>query len=108
MRRNNTYQAFNQAISTQSQVVESLSRDGASLAAVMGRSSGAIGALQAQQANNELLGLQVKQGLQTQALIVAQARAKILHEAEQQASEAAAIERFKRFIGSGHAYASGR
>jgi type IV secretion system protein TrbJ len=108
VRRSDTYQAFNQALLTQSQTVEALSGDGANLAAAMGRSSAAIGALQAQQANNELLGLQVKQSMQTQALVVTQARASALRDAEQQASEAAALARFKRFIGNGRAYEGGR
>ena len=107
-RRTNTYEAFSRALLVQSQAVETLNRDGTSLAAVMRRSSTAIGSLQAQQANNELLGLQVKQSMQTQALVAAQARASALRVAEQLASEAAATERFKQFIGSGRAYVGGR
>jgi type IV secretion system protein TrbJ len=107
-RRTNGYEAFNQALLVQSQSVEAFNSDGASLAAVMGRSSSAIGALQAQQANNELLGLQVKQAMQTQALMATQARANALRDADQQASQAEAVERFKQFIGNGQAYVGGR
>jgi type IV secretion system protein TrbJ len=107
-RRNNTYEALNQTLLVQSQSVEALNGDGVSLAVVMGRSSAAIGALQAQQANNELLGLQVKQSMQTQALMAAQSRASALRDAEQQASGAEGVERFKQFIGNGQAYANGR
>jgi type IV secretion system protein TrbJ len=107
-RRNNTYEALGEALLVQSQAVETLNRDGANLAAVMGRSSTAIGSLQAQQANNELLSLQVKQGMQNQALVAAQARANALRDAERMASEAAAVERFKQFIGNGRAYVGGR
>jgi type IV secretion system protein TrbJ len=107
-RRNNTYAAFNQALLVQSQSVESLNSDGASLSTVMGRSSTAIGGLQAQQASNELLGLQVKQNMQTQSLMATQARASTLRDAQQLASEAEAVERFKQFIGNGQAYVSGK
>jgi type IV secretion system protein TrbJ len=107
-RRNNTYAAFNQALLVQSQSVESLNSDGASLSTVMGRSSTAIGGLQAQQASNELLGLQVKQNMQTQALMATQARASALRDAQQLASEAEAVERFTQFIGNGQAYVGGR
>jgi type IV secretion system protein TrbJ len=107
-RRSNTYEALGEALLVQSQAVESLNDDGANVAAVMGRSSAAIGSLQAQQANNELLSLQVKQGMQNQALIAAQARANALRDAERMASEAAAAERFNQFIGNGRAYVGGR
>ena len=107
-RRNNTYDAFNQALLIQSQAIEALNRDNVNLAAVMTRSSTAIGALQAQQANNELLGLQVKQSMQTQAMLTTQARASVLRDAERQASVAEAVERFKQFIGDGRAYVGGR
>jgi type IV secretion system protein TrbJ len=108
VRRSNTYEALGEALLLQSQAVESLNHDGANLAAAMGRSSTAIGSLQAQQANNELLSLQVKQGMQNQALVAAQARANALRDAEWMASEAVAAERFKQFIGNGRAYAGGR
>jgi type IV secretion system protein TrbJ len=108
VRRNNAYEAFNQALLVQSQSVEALNLDGASLTAVMGRSSAAIGSLQAQQANNELLSLQVKQAMQTQVLMATQARASVLRDADQQASRAEAIQRFKQFVGDGQAYVGGR
>lgn len=71
----------------------------------MNGSSGAIGALQAQQAGNELSGLQVKEALQLQALLAAQARADALKSAGEQASAESARERFSRLIGDGRAYA---
>jgi conjugal transfer/entry exclusion protein len=46
--------------------------------------------------------------LQTQALLATQARADTLRAAEQQASAAAAQQRFVRFIGNGHAYTAGQ
>jgi type IV secretion system protein TrbJ len=108
VRRINTYDAFDQALLVQSQAIEALNRDSSSLTAVMTRSSAAVGALQAEQANNELLGLQVKQGMQTQAVLTSQARASALRDAERAASVAEAVERFKQFIGNGQAYVGGR
>ncbi len=67
----------------------------------MAASSGAVGALQAQQAGNELLALQIKQSLQAQALMATQARADALRNVEQQESAEASRERFTRFIGDG-------
>jgi type IV secretion system protein TrbJ len=104
----NSYEALKQALLAQSKVVEAIERDGATLQSLMTASSGAVGALQAQQSGNELAGLQVKQALQLQALLAAQARADALKSASEQASAEAARERFVRFIGDGHAYAGRR
>jgi P-type conjugative transfer protein TrbJ len=104
----NSYEALKQALLAQSKVVEAIEGDGATLQSLMTASSGAVGALQAQQSGNELTGLQVKQTLQLQALLAAQARADALKVADEQASAAAARERFVRFIGDGHAYAGQR
>lgn len=107
-RRTNSYAALKQALLAQSKIVEAIERDGATLQSLMTASSGAVGALQAQQSGNELAGLQVKQALQLQALLAAQARADALKSAGEQASAEAARERFTRFIGDGHAYAGRR
>ena len=104
----NSYEAIKQALLAQSKVIEAIERDGATLQSLMTASSGAVGALQAQQSGNELAGLQVKQALQLQALLAAQARADALKSASEQASAEAARERFVRFIGDGHAYAGRR
>lgn len=101
----NTYEALRQALQTQSKIVEAIERDGGTLQNLMSASSGAVGALQAQQSGNELAGLQVKQSLQLQALIAAQARSDALQNSERRISEEAARERFTRFIGDGRAYA---
>ena len=104
----NSYEALKQALLAQSKVIEAIERDGATLQSLMTASSGAVGALQAQQSGNELAGLQVKQALQLQALLAAQARADALKSANEQVSAEAARERFVRFIGDGHAYAGRR
>jgi P-type conjugative transfer protein TrbJ len=104
----NNYEALKQALLAQSKIVEAIQRDGATLQSLMTASSGAVGALQAQQSGNELAGLQVKQALQLQTLLAVQARADALKSAGEQASAEAARERFTRFIGDGHAYAGRR
>ena len=59
---------------------------------------------QAQQAGNELLGLNVKQQLQLQTLIATEQRAHGLERARTLASEEEARLRFKSFVGDGEAY----
>jgi type IV secretion system protein TrbJ len=107
-RWDNTYQALKQTLVTQATIASALDQDGQTLRTLMTNSSGAVGALQAQQSGNELLALQVKQSLQAQALIATQARADALRAVEQQASGEAARERFTRFIGDGRAYTGAR
>ena len=107
-RWDNTYQALKQTLVTQATIASALDQDGQTLRTLMANSSGAVGALQAQQSGNELLALQVKQSLQAQALVATQARAEALRAVEQQASAAAGRERFSRFIGDGRAYTGGR
>ncbi|QOZ26648.1 P-type conjugative transfer protein TrbJ [Bradyrhizobium sp. CCBAU 51753] len=103
-RWDNSYDGLKQSLTLQSAIVSTLDQDGQTLRTLMSRSSAAVGLLQAQQSGNELLALQIKQSLQVQALMATQARADSLRAAEQQASAAAAGERFIRFIGDGHAY----
>lgn len=107
-RWDNSYDGLKQSLTVQSAIVSSLDQDGQMLRTLMARSSAAVGSLQAQQSGNELLALQIKQSLQAQALMATQARADTLRAAEQQASAAAAKERFIRFIGDGRAYTSGK
>lgn len=108
VRWDNTYQSLKQTLVIQATIASALDQDGQTLRTLMARSSGAIGAMQAQQSGNELLALQVKQSLQAHALVAAQARADALRAVEQQGSVAAGRERFTRFIGNGRAYTGGR
>jgi P-type conjugative transfer protein TrbJ len=107
-RWDNSYDGLKQSLTLQSAIVGSLDQDGQTLRTLIANSSAAVGSLQAQQSGNELLALQIKQSLQAQALMATQARADTLRAAEQQASSAAAKERFIRFIGDGHAYTAGK
>jgi P-type conjugative transfer protein TrbJ len=103
-RWNNSYAALKQTLLTQSKVIESIEGDSKALEGLMGASTQATGTLQALQAGNELLALQVKQNLQTQTLLAAQARSEALRSAEERAGSVAAKERFTKFIGSSKAY----
>lgn len=103
-----THEALKQTLLIQSKIVEAIERDGSTLQTLMTTSSAAVGALQAQQAGNELAGLGIKQSLQMQTLIAAQSRADALKHAEQQASAEVGRERFTRFIGDGRAYTGTR
>jgi type IV secretion system protein TrbJ len=103
-RWNNSYAALKQTLATQSKVIDSIEGDSKALAALLNTSTQAKGALEALQAGNELLALQVKQNLATQTLIAAQARAEALKSAEDRAGSIAAKERFTKFIGSSKAY----
>ena len=89
-RWDNTYEGLKQALLTQATIASSLDEDGQTLRTLMTNSSAAVGSLQAQ------------------ILLLTQARAETLRAAEQQASVAAAQERFTRFIGDGHAYSGGK
>jgi len=104
----NTYEALRQTLLAQAKIVQTIQGDGTTLATLMTASSGAVGALQAQQAGNQLAGLGIKQSLQMQTLYAAQARADALRNAERQASAEAARARFARFVGDGRAYPGGR
>jgi P-type conjugative transfer protein TrbJ len=95
-----SFDALATSFATQSAIAASIDRDAGLLQAALGASSGASGSLQAQQAGNQLLGLSIKQAIQTEVLLAAQARAESLKLAEEKAAARAARERFARFIGA--------
>jgi type IV secretion system protein TrbJ len=97
-------QAFRQTMRVQSQVVENVRADRGLLADLVTQSQGAVGALQAQQAANQLLALSTKQQLQIQDMMAAQYRAQALEQAREAQAEQAAREATTRFLGSGKAY----
>jgi P-type conjugative transfer protein TrbJ len=96
--------AFRQTMSVQSQVVENVAADQSALAALAARSQGAVGALQAQQATNQLLALVAKQQFQIQNLMAAQFRAETTDAARRAQSELDARGRTQKFLGTGTAY----
>lgn len=95
---------FRQTMTVQSQVVENVRDDAQALAAIVERSQGAEGSLQAQQASNQLLALTAKQQFQLQQMMAAQFRSESVEQARrlQESQEARAAT--KRFLGSGKAY----
>ena len=78
--------------------------DSATLSRLVEESQSAIGALQAQQAGNQLTAFSAKQTMQTQELLAAQARAQAMEQARQTQAEEQARYQFERFLGSGPAY----
>ena len=96
--------AFKQTMGVQAQVVENVQTDAQTLSELVGRSQGADGALQAQQATNQLLALTTKQQFQIQNLMASQYRAESVEAARRVQAEQEARVATKRFLGSGTAY----
>ncbi|SMF61203.1 P-type conjugative transfer protein TrbJ [Allosphingosinicella indica] len=96
--------AHRQALRLQARIAKEVARDADALGAIVGRSQGAEGQLQASQATNQLLALAAKQQLQVQTLLAAQDRARSLDAARQAQGEAEARAATRRFLGSGRAY----
>lgn len=100
----NSIEAFQQVLDVQAGVVGTLSSTQGQAGALVSQSQGAVGALQATQAGNQLLALQSKQLADLTALLAAQGRADALEQARQAESAAEAKERLRRFLGTGQAY----
>lgn len=96
--------AFNQTMRVQAQVVGSVDADSTALAAIVAKSQGAEGALQATQATNQLLALAAKQQFQIQNMMAAQYRAEALEAARRVQAETDARGATARFLGNGTAY----
>lgn len=95
---------FRQSMTLQSQIVENVRDDTQALAAIVARSQGAEGSLQAQQATNQLLALTAKQQLQLQQMMAAQFRSEAVEAARRATQAAEARAAAKRFLGTGSAY----
>ncbi|WP_296615814.1 P-type conjugative transfer protein TrbJ [Sphingomonas sp.] len=96
--------AFRQTMAVQSKVAESVAADAGTLSSLAAKSQGAEGALQAQQATNQLLALVAKQQFQIQNLMAAQFRADATEAARRAEDSVEAQGRAKQFLGSGSAY----
>ncbi|MCC2977116.1 P-type conjugative transfer protein TrbJ [Sphingomonas sp. PL-96] len=96
--------AFRQTMTVQAQVVENVQSDTRALADIVARSQGAEGALQAQQATNQLLALTAKQQFQLQHMMAAQFRSEAIEQARRATQAAEARAATKTFLGSGSAY----
>ena len=103
----NTVGGLQDAMRVQAGVVGNIDSNRAEMAALVGQSQGATGALQATQAGNQLLALQSQQLSDLIALISANGRADALTEAERAtAAEQGRIQR-ERFLTPGTGYQPG-
>src|SRR3546814_9226431 len=85
--------AFRQTMRVQSQIVENVQADQGLLTDLVGQSQGAVGALQAQQAANQLIAPSTKQQMQIQTLKATHYRSQAEDAARKaQAEEAAGSE----------------
>lgn len=95
---------YRQSIALQSQVADNIREDAELLAGLAGRSQGSVGALQAQQAANQLLALSVKQQLQLQNLMASEFRGASIDRARRAQAEEDGRAATRRFLGQGSAY----
>ncbi len=96
--------ALGTAIEVQTQAKQNLPSDESVLSDVLTRSNSAVGSLQAIQATNQLLGLRVRQVMQSQQIAISQDRAVALEEARIVESEARARAVRSRFMTSSTQY----
>ena len=96
--------AFRQTMEVQSQVVTAVQEDAPTLSALIARSQGAEGGLQAAQVTNQLLALASKQQFQIENLLAAQFRAQAIEQQRRLQSATDAQNATRRFIGSGNIY----
>ena len=96
--------AYQQTMTVQAQVTENVTADAQALGGIVAKSQGAEGALQAQQATNQLLALAAKQQFQIQNMMAAQYRAEAIEQARRVQAEIDARAATRRFLGSGSAY----
>ncbi|MBX3494375.1 MAG: P-type conjugative transfer protein TrbJ [Parvibaculum sp.] len=96
--------AYGDTMRLQAGIAHNVENDQAALVSLVAASQGAAGALQAQQAANQLLALSTKQQLQIQSLMAAQYRAEALNAARKAQAEEQARASFDRFMGEGNAY----
>lgn len=100
----NAYDAFQQSMTVQSQIAQTVQTDTSKLAGLVNASQGAVGSLQASQATNQLLALSIKQQLQIQTLMVAQGRADTLKDADSAEAQQEGQAALNVFLGSNNAY----
>jgi P-type conjugative transfer protein TrbJ len=91
--------SFQNTMQVQSQIVQDLSVDQAQMDGLVAQSQGAVGALQATQAGNQLIALHAKQLGALQALLAAQARSQALEQARAAEAEGQADAQFQQFLG---------
>ncbi|GGE55222.1 conjugal transfer protein TrbJ [Agaricicola taiwanensis] len=103
----NTVGGLQDAMKVQAGVVGNIDSNRAEMAALVGRSQGATGALQATQAGNQILALQSQQLSDLIAMLAANGRSEALIEAERAtAAEQGRVQR-ERFLTPGSGYQPG-
>lgn len=95
---------YRHAMVVQAQVAENLAEDAGLIDALVARSQGATGALQAQQAASQLLALGAKQQVQLQALLASEFRGEAIERARRVQAEADGRAATRRFLSRGRAY----
>lgn len=95
--------AYRRSMGVQAQVAENVRQDAGMLNELVGASQGAEGALQAQQAANQLLALSIKQQLQLESLMASQFRDDSIERARRAQAEDDARAATMRFLGAGAA-----
>ena len=103
-RWSNSLDALDTAAQVQAQATQNFSSDEGVLTDDLTRSSSAVGALQAIQATNELLGLHVRELMQSEQIAISQDRATVLEQARIVESEARARAVRSQFMTSSTAY----
>jgi len=96
--------SFQDALRVQAGVVANLDTNRAQTAALVSSSQGAVGALQATQAGNQLLALQAQQLADLTATVAAQGRAQALEAAQRASASDQAREQLRRFLTPGPGY----
>jgi P-type conjugative transfer protein TrbJ len=100
----NARDAFQQSMTVQSQIAQTVQTDTSKLADLVNASQGAVGSLQVSQATNQLLALSIKQQLQIQTLMTSQDRAETLNDADNAEAEQEGQAALNAFLGSSNAY----
>jgi P-type conjugative transfer protein TrbJ len=103
----NTVGGLQDALRVQAGVVGNIDTNRAEMAALVGQSQGATGALQATQAGNQLLAVQAQQLADLVAVVAANGRAQALVDAERAAAAEQGREQRRRFLTPGSGYQPG-
>lgn len=107
LRWQNTVGGLQDALRVQAGVVGNIDTNRAEMAALVGQSQGATGALQATQAGNQLLALQAQQLADLVAVVAANGRAQALVDAERAAAAEQGREQRRRFLTPASGYQPG-
>ncbi|MES0111581.1 P-type conjugative transfer protein TrbJ [Mesorhizobium sp. M0013] len=103
----NTVGGLQDAMRVQAGVVGNIDTNRSEMSELVGQSQGATGALQATQAGNQLLALQVQQLADLTAVVAANGRAQALQSAEQATAADQGREQRRRFLTQGSGYQPG-